>query len=162
MYTKIPKNILFEATISLLLVFWYKNAMAQLSYMMPHYAVSHFLLLIKEVFIKTLALQLVDYCLWSKACNQKLLIAVPSGGITQQLLRVGGSIEGRFSISLQAPFFVFGVVRVPGYRSRFPALSDFLRSSGSGTWSTQPSEYNWGATWKKKWGLWCRDPRVRP
>jgi hypothetical protein len=28
---------------------------------------------------------------------------------------------------------------------RFPALPDFLRSSGSGTGSTQPREYNWGA-----------------
>jgi hypothetical protein len=38
------------------------------------------------------------------------------------------------------------VVRVPGYRSRgpvrFPALPDFLRSSGSGTGPTQPREYN--------------------
>jgi hypothetical protein len=38
------------------------------------------------------------------------------------------------------------VVRVPGYRSRvwvrFPVLQDFLRSSGSGTESTQPHEYN--------------------
>jgi hypothetical protein len=40
------------------------------------------------------------------------------------------------------------VVRVPGYRLdseaqvRFPALPDFLRSSGSGTGSTQPREYN--------------------
>jgi hypothetical protein len=31
------------------------------------------------------------------------------------------------------------VVRVP----------DFLRTSGSGTGSTQPREYNCGATWKK-------------
>jgi hypothetical protein len=42
------------------------------------------------------------------------------------------------------------VVRVPAYRSRglgrFPALPDFLRSSGSGT---GPREYNGGATWKK-------------
>jgi hypothetical protein len=30
-------------------------------------------------------------------------------------------------------------------RVRFPALPDFLRSSGSGTWSTQPREYNWRA-----------------
>jgi hypothetical protein len=36
------------------------------------------------------------------------------------------------------------VVRVPGYRSRgpgsIPTLPDFLRSSGSGTGSTQPRE----------------------
>jgi hypothetical protein len=33
---------------------------------------------------------------------------------------------------------------------RFPALPDFLRSNGSGTGSTLPREYIWGATWKKK------------
>jgi hypothetical protein len=32
----------------------------------------------------------------------------------------------------------------------FPALPDFLRSSGSGTGSTQPREDNWGATWMEK------------
>jgi hypothetical protein len=37
-------------------------------------------------------------------------------------------------------------------RSRvwFPALPDFLRSSGSGTGSTHPREDNWGATWMEK------------
>jgi hypothetical protein len=30
----------------------------------------------------------------------------------------------------------------PEVRVRFPALPDFLRSSGSGTGSTQPCEYN--------------------
>jgi hypothetical protein len=49
------------------------------------------------------------------------------------------------------------VVRVLGSdseaRVRFPVLPDFLKkkktdnSSGSGTGSTQPREYNWGATW---------------
>jgi hypothetical protein len=34
------------------------------------------------------------------------------------------------------------VVRVLGYRSRFPGLPDFLRSSGPGTGSTQPRECN--------------------
>jgi hypothetical protein len=33
---------------------------------------------------------------------------------------------------------------------RFPALQDFLRSSGSGTGSTQPRKDNWGVTWMKK------------
>jgi hypothetical protein len=35
-------------------------------------------------------------------------------------------------------------------RVRFPALPDFLRSSESGTGSTQPREDNWGATWVEK------------
>jgi hypothetical protein len=35
-------------------------------------------------------------------------------------------------------------------RVRFPELLDFLRSSGSRTWSTQPREDNWGATWIEK------------
>jgi hypothetical protein len=33
---------------------------------------------------------------------------------------------------------------------RFTALQDFLRSSGSGTESTQPREGSWGATWMEK------------
>jgi hypothetical protein len=36
----------------------------------------------------------------------------------------------------------------PEVRVRFPALRDFLRSSGSGTGSTQPREYKCGATRK--------------
>jgi hypothetical protein len=34
----------------------------------------------------------------------------------------------------------------PEFRVRFPALPDFLRSSGSGTGSTHPREDNLGAT----------------
>jgi hypothetical protein len=42
------------------------------------------------------------------------------------------------------------VVRVTGYRSGGPgSIPDTTKknSSGSGTGSTQPREYNWGATW---------------
>jgi hypothetical protein len=35
-------------------------------------------------------------------------------------------------------------------RVRFPALPHFLSGSGSWAGSTQPRQYNWGATWKKK------------
>jgi hypothetical protein len=56
------------------------------------------------------------------------------------------------------------VVRVlatdPEVRVRFPALPHFLRSSVSGTGSTQPRELNWGAAWKKKWRLWSRNQRT--
>jgi hypothetical protein len=53
----------------------------------------------------------------------------------------------------------------------FPALPDVLRSSGSGTESTQPREYTWGATWKKnsgscleiwEYGLTSRSPVTKP
>jgi hypothetical protein len=43
---------------------------------------------------------------------------------------------------------------------RFPALPDFQRSSGSGTGSTQPREDNWGATWREKYRLRSRKPRL--
>jgi hypothetical protein len=45
------------------------------------------------------------------------------------------------------------VVRVFGYRSRGPGSipgTTRKKSSGSSTGSTQPREYNWGATWKEK------------
>ena len=43
-------------------------------------------------------------------------------------------------------------LQIQGSRVRFPALPDFLCSSGSGTGSTQPREVNWGATWIKSSG----------
>jgi hypothetical protein len=47
------------------------------------------------------------------------------------------------------------VVKVLGYRSGGPGSilgTTRKRSSGSGTGSTQPREYNWGATWYKSSG----------
>jgi hypothetical protein len=41
-------------------------------------------------------------------------------------------------------------LQTPRSRVRLPVLPDFLRSSGSGTGSTQPREDNWRATWMKK------------
>jgi hypothetical protein len=44
---------------------------------------------------------------------------------------------------------VQSLVTDPRSRVRFPTLPDFLTSSASGTASTHPREYNWGATWKQ-------------
>jgi hypothetical protein len=41
-------------------------------------------------------------------------------------------------------------LQIQRFRVRFPELQDFLRSSGSGSGSTQPREYGSGATGKKK------------
>jgi hypothetical protein len=49
----------------------------------------------------------------------------------------------------------------PEVRVRFPAQTDFLTSSGSGTGFTQPREYTCGATWKKKLRLRSRKQRIR-
>jgi hypothetical protein len=64
------------------------------------------------------------------------------------------------------------VVRVLGYRSGGPGSipgTTRKKSSGSGTRSTQPREYNWGPTWQKSNGSCLenreygrRDPSRRP
>ena len=52
------------------------------------------------------------------------------------------------------PYLIFAFVcsKLKYLSLRFPALPDFLSSSGSGTGSTQPREVNWGATWIKSSG----------
>jgi hypothetical protein len=56
-------------------------------------------------------------------------------------------------------------LQIHRYRFRFPALPDFLRSSGSGKVSTQPREDNWGAISRsrkprlKAVGISCADRR---
>jgi hypothetical protein len=44
----------------------------------------------------------------------------------------------------------------PEVRVRFPSLPDFLRSSGSGTVSTQPREHNWGANYTDRATVACQ------
>jgi hypothetical protein len=59
------------------------------------------------------------------------------------------------------PFWILKLTSsIQRSRVRFPALPDFLRSSGSGTGSAQLLEYNWGAAWKYR--LRSRNPRIRP
>jgi hypothetical protein len=46
-----------------------------------------------------------------------------------------------------AYYFLFlQVYKIQGSRVRFPGTTK-KKGSGSGTGSTQPCEYNWGATW---------------
>jgi hypothetical protein len=77
---------------------------------------------------------------WEQWSMHSLLIVL--------ILAVGGSAEGSKHTSLSDLLCEF-LATDPEVRVRFPALPHSLRSSGSGTGSTQPREYNWGATWKK-------------
>jgi hypothetical protein len=66
------------------------------------------------------------------------------------LLFLNDSLKSQFfDRSLWSPLCSSGTTDLE-VRVWFPALPDFLRRSGSVTGSTQPREYNWGATWKKK------------
>jgi hypothetical protein len=64
---------------------------------------------------------------------------------------------------------VFGlcglVVRVPGYRFRGPGFNfrtlQGKKSSGSGTGSTQPREYNWPPLWSSGQSSWLQIRRSR-
>jgi hypothetical protein len=51
-------------------------------------------------------------------------------------------------VSIRPPLWSSSWLQIQKSRVRFLALPDFLRSSVSGTGSTQPREDNWGATWK--------------
>jgi hypothetical protein len=74
-----------------------------------------------------------------------------------------GSIKGEWQCSQHVMFLANHFLATdPEVRVRFPALSHFLRSSGSGICTTQPREYNWGATWKRKYRSRSRNPRIRP
>ena len=61
----------------------------------------------------------------------------------------------QFKVSMGPPLWSSGQsfwLQIQRSRVRFPALPDFLSSSGSRTGSAQPREVNWGATWIKSSG----------
>jgi hypothetical protein len=51
-------------------------------------------------------------------------------------------------------------LQIQRFRVLFPALPDFLRSSGSGLGPTQPREDNWGATWKESSGSGLENRKI--
>jgi hypothetical protein len=53
-------------------------------------------------------------------------------------------------------------IQIQRSQVRFLALPDYSASSWSGMGSTQPQEYNWVATWKKKYRFRSRKSRIRP
>jgi hypothetical protein len=68
-------------------------------------------------------------------------------------LSEGSRAQRMTTVSTRPPLWSSGQsfwLQIQRYRVRFPELPDFLRSNGSGTGSTQPREYNWGATWMEK------------
>jgi hypothetical protein len=71
-------------------------------------------------------------------------------------------LEVILTTTYRQPDRIYKIATDQEARVRFPALPDFLRSSGPGTGSTQPREYNWGATWKKSRGCGQENPRLRP
>jgi hypothetical protein len=64
-------------------------------------------------------------------------------------MKIETTCSSETSVDFQHPaghILTASVVKGPGYRSRglgsIPGATDFLRSSGSGTGSAQPREYN--------------------
>jgi hypothetical protein len=82
---------------------------------------------------------------------RKLAVTSPTGGNDSVGIVRSRTKATEFRFFLVDTSFCGLVVKVLGYRSggpgSIPGTTRKNKSSGSGTGSTQPREYNWGATW---------------
>ena len=81
------------------------------------------------------------WCSWLRHCattSRKVVGSIPDGVIGTFHLYTCNSLEGPPLWSSGQSFWL----KIQRSRVRFPALPDFLSSSGSGTGSTQPREVN--------------------
>jgi hypothetical protein len=94
-----------------------------------------------------------------RVCGARTVTTSIWGGMQKMLQNNSFIVEGQTFTSeyILLAYRLCGlVVRVLGYRSggpgSIPCTTRTKKSSGSGTGSTQPLEYNWGGTWKKSSG----------
>jgi hypothetical protein len=76
--------------------------------------------------------------------NTSIFVRKRKGSLRSTLWFLGLFLTSGYSVSLRSSGQSFRL-NTQRSRVRFPALPDFLRSSGSGTEYTQPDEDNWGA-----------------
>jgi hypothetical protein len=122
---------------------------------LPH---SVFLKTVRNTEITAIGIRSADHA--TPFYPRKLTLTSPtSGGRSVGIVRSPTKTTKLLLLISSKMYWVCGLVVKSSWlhiqraaRVRFPALPDFLRSSGSGTGSTQSREYNWGATSKKSSG----------
>jgi hypothetical protein len=80
----------------------------------------------------------------TKGCRAKIIVIIIIININN-----GNVIDGLWRPPLWSNGQSFWL-QIQRSRFRFPVQPDFLMSSGFGTGSTQPCDYNWGAHWMEK------------
>jgi hypothetical protein len=121
-----------------------------------------------EAFIAGSLFRLHHWSAQRYVCAYLFLIIIPALNSFDLLLHheIGGSVFLQNCLQTFTRLIIITSAFLPTDpepRDRFSALPDFLISSGYETGSTQPPEYNWGATWKKSSGsgLEIRDYGLR-
>jgi hypothetical protein len=89
-------------------------------------------------------------CYQSQQTDAQTKLHQKDKSLYSSLFLLLGSSEPQFLIFPSVHFFKIKTNIDPEVRVRLPALPDVLRRSRFATGSTQPCEYNWGTTWKKK------------